>query len=111
MTTPLQRRAHDFVTENPAWESWVIAQDEIWARIDELRDQGATADEAIARLGPEPEDVDELKAQLKRQHGTIERQAATITRMQAQFNDVTKMPDETRAQLIAQAKSLLRRRH
>jgi hypothetical protein len=29
--------------------------------------------------------------------------------MRGQFDDITKMPDETRAQLLNQAKSLLRR--
>jgi hypothetical protein len=34
----------------------------------------------------------------------------TITRMQAQFDDINKMPRETREKLLNQAKSLLRRR-
>jgi hypothetical protein len=112
MTTPLRQRAHDWLTENPAWESWVDGQHQLWVRLFDLYEQGHTAPEAVIALGLGPEDdVDELKKQLKRQHDTIVNQAGTITRMQAQFNDITKMPDETRAQLIAQAKSLLRRRH
>lgn len=53
-------------------------------------------------MGQVSEDIDELKTRLKRQHAAIERQAATITRMQAQFADIDKMPDETRAQLLRQ---------
>lgn len=80
MSTPLRRRAHDFLTENPAWSSWVDGQDEIWRQHNELREQGYTAAEANARLGLVPDDdVDELKTQLQRQHDSIARQAATIT--------------------------------
>jgi nitrogen fixation/metabolism regulation signal transduction histidine kinase len=70
-------------------------------------------DQAVAAAGLGPEKLkakyEELEAKNKRQNDSILRQAATITRMQSQFDDITKMPDETRAQLLNQAKSLLRR--
>jgi hypothetical protein len=79
----------------------------------ESLDAGMLPDQAVAAAGLGPEKLkakyEELEAKNKRQNDSILRQAATITRMQSQSDDITKMPDETRAQLLNQAKSLLRR--
>lgn len=55
------------------------------------------------------DDVEELKTANRRQHDSIVRQAATITGMQAALEDINKVPDETRRQLLSQARAELER--
>jgi hypothetical protein len=89
----------EWLTENPAWRSWLIGHHNIWEQALELREQGQTLPQVYANLGlldqdlafdrehnqPEHErELKELRASRERQAETITRQAAAYEQLQTQ---------------------------
>lgn len=87
MTTPLRRRLQDWLVENPAWESWANTQDGIWHQLFQLYEQGCTATEAFNKIGlGNEQEIEELKAQIERQHDSIVNQGATIVQLNVRLS-------------------------
>jgi hypothetical protein len=114
-TTPLRRRLQNWLVDNPGWENWVDAQDDLWLRLDELREQGHIAAEAyeamgfrrqedVAEIHQLGQEIDELGRELKREHDANVQLMADNRRWQHRFDNLTwnDLPVETRDRLLRQ---------